>query len=1055
MGFFNSVFVNIPIVITDPEEVKFFDKETISANIIVSTNNEMHMLTPVPIKIKRYGDNYIANFDIAENAIEKYKITDKAYLLPSKESEKMLILISCQVDNAYVNHIDREKYPFIEKKEVELPILIKGIDCFKAFAIVNGNQFDIFDTLNYHQLKSLIDFDSCCINDTIEEPYIYNDDDAIWKVRFKSKYFGHIDFIKNHLRLEIKGNFAKIQDEILVFNPDSKGMDLIFYDHLDCAPEQLKKSEIQSFSLRLMGNLSNVFYKYANTEKRIKATIIESLENPVNLFNDEVIFTKINFEDNTNRCYVYFEISKENAEKHNITGDCWFIFAPSTDEDDEFINLILRRPHHKYMGDNIEDIDVEISYNLPVIFREDLDHKIINKVVLPEYFQDKRIIVSNDQSEKYQIPVYFGSDIVNKDEIVKFYKSDEDRLWYVSFELNKYIYLNNYYLVAHATASNYSKMGKDNIILYIDIDGFILKEKEEKSSGYFYKIPLTLDTYDPKKVIRIEIPRRYGNFILESNKEINLDLPVNYEYKPDQVLNKDNVVNCFKDEEDGLWYITFTSEIEGLDKYVARGYYNAANSKKLENGDIIYYPAYRRFFLMEKKEESKPVISNKTKKREDYISWEEYFMSIAKLSARRSKDPNTQVGCCIEKDKKILSMGYNGFPNGCSDDEFPWDAENEDPMNIKDHYVVHAEINAILNYPGSASHLQGSTIWVTLFPCNECTKAIIQAGIKKVVYLEYKEGLKTETSKRMMEAAGVEYYSFDEVSLAKIGNGAIKQMDEIKPFGIKELGKFWEGISFSDKRNGIAAAIRSYESALYNPDFSKLVPKGITEEEYEYFLKTAIEIMKGKKVADKDFIIFCIKIMKHDETTPEQYKTNFIEILNQKVQIMEMMEKRQNELEEENKVKEKRKYDTIQIGMFYKDNKENTCFFVDEASISKHRKEISIYTVVLSTEHDAFYELVKNKNGYFIFPSVYIKYNSNIFENMYPIIGLESKEYIDADILDDRLHSGRIEMMDISYNGNHGEIVRMFKTYRDQYEKCTALKVSTTMKINEEEPGLS
>lgn len=934
MGFFNSVFVNIPIVITDPEEVKFFDKETISANIIVSTNNEMHMLTPVPIKIKRYGDNYIANFDIAENAIEKYKITDKAYLLPSKESEKMLILISCQVDNAYVNHIDREKYPFIEKKEVELPILIEGIDCFKAFAIGNGLSFDIFDTLNYHQLKSLIDFDNCCINDTIEEPYIYNDDDAIWKVRFKTKYFDQINFTKKHLRLEFRGNFSKIQDEILVFNPDSNGMDLIFYDHLECVPEQLKKSEMQSFSLRLMGNLSNVIYKYANTKKRIKATIIESLENPVNLFNDEVIFTKVNFEDNTNRCYVYFEISKENAEKHNITEDCWFIFAPSTDEDDESVNLILRRPHHKYMGDNIEDIDVEISYNLPVIFREDLDHKIINKVVLPEYFQDKRIIVYNDQSEKYQIPVYFGSDIVNKDEMVNFYKSDKDRLWYVEFELNKYIYLNNYYLVAHATASNYSKMGKDNIILYIDIDGFILKEKKEE----------------------------------------------------------------VKDE--------------------------AKNTST-------------------------------TKKREDYISWEEYFMSIAKLSARRSKDPNTQVGCCIEKDKKILSMGYNGFPNGCSDDEFPWNAENEDPINVKDHYVVHAEINAILNYPGSASNLQGSTIWVTLFPCNECTKAIIQAGIKKVVYLEYKEGLKTETSKRMMEAAGVEYYSFDEVSLAKIGNGAIKQMDEIKPFGIKELGKFWEGISFSDKRNGIAAAIRSYESALYNPDFSKLVPKGITEEEYEYFLKTAIEIMKGKKVADKDFIIFCIKIMKHDETTPEQYKTNFIEILNQKVQIMEMMEKRQNELEEENKVEEKRKYDTVQIGMFYKDNKENTCFFVDEASISKHRKEISIYTVVLSTEHDAFYELVKNKNGYFIFPSVYIKYNSNIFENMYPIIGLESKEYIDADILDDRLHSGRIEMMDISYNGNHGEIVRMFKTYRDQYEKCTALKVSTTMKINEEEPGLS
>lgn len=122
-------------------------------------------------------------------------------------------------------------------------------------------------------------------------------------------------------------------------------------------------------------------------------------------------------------------------------------------------------------------------------------------------------------------------------------------------------------------------------------------------------------------------------------------------------------------------------------------------------------------------------------KREDYITWDEYFMGVAALSARRSKDPSTQVGACIvSQDNKILSMGYNGFPMGCSDDEFPWDRENEqaDPYNAKYFYSTHSELNAILNYRGGS--LEGSKLYVTLFPCNECAKAIIQAGIKTIVY---------------------------------------------------------------------------------------------------------------------------------------------------------------------------------------------------------------------------------------------------------------------------------------------------------------------------------
>ena len=140
-------------------------------------------------------------------------------------------------------------------------------------------------------------------------------------------------------------------------------------------------------------------------------------------------------------------------------------------------------------------------------------------------------------------------------------------------------------------------------------------------------------------------------------------------------------------------------------------------------------------------------------KRTDYISWDEYFMGVALLAAMRSKDPNTQVGACIvNKDNVILSTGYNGFPKGCSDDEFPWEREGEE---TKYPYVVHAELNAILNSGGK--DLRGASIYVALFPCNECAKAIIQSGIGEVVYLsdKYANTDATLASKRMLTTAGV------------------------------------------------------------------------------------------------------------------------------------------------------------------------------------------------------------------------------------------------------------------------------------------------------------
>ncbi|MBO6015101.1 MAG: dCMP deaminase family protein [Lachnospiraceae bacterium] len=151
-----------------------------------------------------------------------------------------------------------------------------------------------------------------------------------------------------------------------------------------------------------------------------------------------------------------------------------------------------------------------------------------------------------------------------------------------------------------------------------------------------------------------------------------------------------------------------------------------------------------------------------SKKREDYITWDEYFMGVAKLSGKRSKDPNTQVGACIVgSDNRILSMGYNGFPNGCSDDEFPWDRESDRSLKTKYPYVTHGELNAILNYRGGT--LEGTKLYVSLFPCNECAKAIIQSGIKTVVYAEdkYKDSDSVIASKKMFDAAGVKYVQYE------------------------------------------------------------------------------------------------------------------------------------------------------------------------------------------------------------------------------------------------------------------------------------------------------
>jgi dCMP deaminase len=144
-------------------------------------------------------------------------------------------------------------------------------------------------------------------------------------------------------------------------------------------------------------------------------------------------------------------------------------------------------------------------------------------------------------------------------------------------------------------------------------------------------------------------------------------------------------------------------------------------------------------------------------KRQDYISWDEYFMGVALLSAKRSKDPSTQVGACIVNDKnKIVGAGYNGLPIGCDDDDFPWD-KTGDFLQTKYPYVCHAELNAILNNIGMDLH--GCKIYTALFPCNECSKAIIQSGIKEVIYLsdKYEGNDVFKASRIMLSKAGVTY----------------------------------------------------------------------------------------------------------------------------------------------------------------------------------------------------------------------------------------------------------------------------------------------------------
>ncbi|KAK7096813.1 deoxycytidylate deaminase-like [Littorina saxatilis] len=169
--------------------------------------------------------------------------------------------------------------------------------------------------------------------------------------------------------------------------------------------------------------------------------------------------------------------------------------------------------------------------------------------------------------------------------------------------------------------------------------------------------------------------------------------------------------------------------------------------------------------------EGAPNETGKVKKRSGYLEWEEYFMAIAFLSAMRSKDPVTQVGACIvNQDKKIVGTGYNGMPIGCSDDDLPWDKKHKSTLENKNLYVCHAELNAIVNK--IEADVRGCTMYVGLFPCNECAKLIVQSGIKEVVYYSDAKAEKPEyrASKRLLDRAHVKYrqYKSEKAQVSKV-----------------------------------------------------------------------------------------------------------------------------------------------------------------------------------------------------------------------------------------------------------------------------------------------
>ena len=252
-----------------------------------------------------------------------------------------------------------------------------------------------------------------------------------------------------------------------------------------------------------------------------------------------------------------------------------------------------------------------------------------------------------------------------------------------------------------------------------------------------------------KKMLTISVEVLDNEYVFDSTDKLRLKIKTtdkNYETILD---NNDLIAKDYGYDFINIDRINPLEKLEGIFELSGYTWFDKNDDKFLEQYETKYLRNHRLYRLQ---------------RVDDVLSWDEYFMALSKLTSMRSKDPNTQVGACIVgPHHKILSIGYNGAPRGIEDDYFPW-ARKGSALNTKYMFVCHAEMNAISNYNGPRSDFDGATLYVDLFPCNECAKLIIQAGIKNVIYLsdKYANTDSTIASKKMFDLSGVDYKQLKE-----------------------------------------------------------------------------------------------------------------------------------------------------------------------------------------------------------------------------------------------------------------------------------------------------
>ena len=307
------------------------------------------------------------------------------------------------------------------------------------------------------------------------------------------------------------------------------------------------------------------------------------------------------------------------------------------------------------------------------------------------------------------------------------------------------------------------KDGNEIKVIYKDDNGYIDVSFVEKDKTDVIVVPSYYDI-ECKNEISVNdvcyiIKKCFGYVMLTNGERFNNDKKVEIFVRNTNGNYSDTWLKMLRDKSKFLEDFGYKQifVLNGLPGFLGGNLDNLFVHKVLHgndynNGEKLNFLKWVKKYKLEEKQ------------RQDYISWEEYFMAVSKLSAMRSKDPSTQVGACIvSEDNRLLSVGYNGAPRGYKDYKFPWNREGGN-LDTKYFFVVHAEKNAILNYGGSRQDFKGASIYVDLFPCNECAKEIIQVGIKEVIYLsdKYADTDSVIASKILFDECGVKYRQLDE-----------------------------------------------------------------------------------------------------------------------------------------------------------------------------------------------------------------------------------------------------------------------------------------------------